>query len=373
MAQGRNSTDNVLGKLEKIVRKVGETQFLGANNGNVIPFPHFSRALVHIFSHFQGVQRHGKYLLVSAGHKSQSSQGSCLILIEMGSRTRPAWSVPSYFDRHSPFSSKRPHPDDRILAIATIDRLKWHGGGCQMMGTTMAVPIYGGGRGSEVRFYDFKNLFSMLGAGPQKQADIERAIKSAPFTKIELKRPKVKAVALSCLPNNTPVAVLWDDKDLLFYHETNAGAWKHAGTIDASDIKGFDHLDPIRGRLRRDYQNLNLFLDTTAGAKRMFYLIGFHNTSLLNAGDNRIDVFKFAANLDPSRDVSDADPEANSQGIRRVLRLQMSNAGEQRQQYNFNAGAGAYLARGGDLSVYSTPHWLRQWGTRFNFVEYAPK
>ncbi len=371
MPQRHNSTDDVPGKLARIARTVRETQFLGANNANVIPHPHFTKKWSHQFNHFQGVQRHGNYLLVSGGHKHGSHGGSQLILVEMGSRANQAWSVPNYFDRNAANSYKRPHPDDRIMAMATIDHAKWHGGGCQMMGTRMAIPIYGGGSGSEVRFYDFGGLFAALGGGPMTHSDIRQSIENAPFSKVETK-PKVKAVALSCLPNGTPVAVLWDDKDLLFYHESTAGVWEHKGTVDASDIAGFDHLDPLSGVWKRDYQNINLFLDTTQGGRPMFYLLCFHNTSLLNAGKNRADVFKFAPNLDPTRRVVDADPAQDSQGIKRVLRLEMSKAGKQGKQYNFSAAAGAYLARGGSLFIYSTPHWLRKKGARLNFNEYAP-
>ena len=360
-----HGTDNVVEKLGRIALRADVTQYLAANNGNIIPYPRYTRRWYNAFNHFQGVQRHGNYLLISAGHRLGVDASSQLVLVEMGSRTRTAWSKPHYFDATSGFGHRRPHPDDRVLAVADIDRAKWHAGGCQMMGTTLAVPVYGDTGGSEVRFYEVAGLFTELEGGLHRQQDIRECMEQAPFSTIDLPDAKVQAVALSRLPDRTPLAVLWDDKDLHFYHEERPGQWASKGRVDATDITGFDHFDPWRGRVRRDYQNLNLYLDTAPGSKPMFYLIGFHNTSLLNVGRNRADVFQFAADLDPDGDIRDADPATDSQGFRRVLRLR----GE---QYNFNAAVGTYLCDSGDLYVYCTRHWLRDSGRRLDFYEYAP-
>ena len=66
MSQKRNWTGNVLQKLDAIKRSVTHARRLGANNGNVIAHPEFIQYPEgNRKNHFQGIQRHGKYLFLS--------------------------------------------------------------------------------------------------------------------------------------------------------------------------------------------------------------------------------------------------------------------------------------------------------------------
>ena len=126
MSSTKNWTTEVLRKLDAIDAGVKKAQYLGANNGNVIPKPHYAKPKIYKRppnpigrekNHFQGIQRYGKYLIVSAGLEPDTKSGSKsqLVLIVMGSRTATQqWSVPSY-ETTTPHRYNYRYPDPRDL------------------------------------------------------------------------------------------------------------------------------------------------------------------------------------------------------------------------------------------------------------------
>lgn len=369
-SQDHNSTAGVWRKLAAVHREVARRQFLGANNGNVIRRPDYEDGRSPPRFHFQGIQRRGLYLFVSAGQKHLlGTTSSQLIVVKMGSRSASsAWSVPEYFPPGSAHSYENPHPCDRVLAVADLDRRLWHAGGIQMMGNRLAVPIYGGG-GSQVRVYDFGTLLGELSQSP---LDLQALVARSPFSTICTRGLKPRAVALACLPSGTPLAVVWDDAHLHFYHEIGNN-WLPRGRVDASQVNGFDHMRWLR--LGREYQSINLLLDTSSAAYPLFYLIAFRNDSLLESGNNCADVYAFSPLLDPAKPVKDVSPTGDTQGFVPVpcLIMRMGVAHGQREQYNFSAAAGLHLLADGGILIYSAPHKLHRGSKRLNFNEFAKR
>ena len=127
MSRTRNWTPDPLTKLKAVVTSVKKRQRLGANNGNVIPHPDFlsAREGGKLYNHFQGIQRYGKYVIISGGISSGSRnpQGSQLIVIQMGAKNPSMpWATPAISQRHRPTTTNIP-----ILATRSWPSSRWIG------------------------------------------------------------------------------------------------------------------------------------------------------------------------------------------------------------------------------------------------------
>jgi hypothetical protein len=329
---------------------------LGANNGNVVAHPEFIQYPEgNRKNHFQGIQRRGKYLFVSAGvaPRSRNSPGSRLIVVEMGSRsTKKSWSWPSYQPEQSPYDFRYPDPKDRIVKVMTIDVNMWHAGGLQLMGTTLAVPIHGklpraDRASSQVRFYNIRSN--------TKPKEI-RALRID-----DRPTKKANAVGLTTLPGGRKAAVVWDDKTLDFYLTTSATSttWQRISRVSGESIPKF-----LQNKYTQ-YQCLNLIRDTISGE---LFLVCFRNSSPLSPiieGRNLADIYRVA--LDPQNPPTDANA---AQTIRKVKGLHFKGDDS---YCSFNAGGGLYITRSGHIFVYGTPHWLHNDNARYNFIEFTPE
>lgn len=359
--QDCNSTDGVAGKLLAIDARVAVSQFLGANNKG-IPHSCYVQGNPPPRFHFQGVQRWDDLLFVSTGHDHRPGPtASQIIIVKM--ETRPAgaaWSVPYYFPPGGSFSYASPHPDDRVLGVVDLSRRMWHAGGIQRLGDRIAVPVYCR-RASKVLIYRAADL-----AGPCAPGTVV-----APTSEIATEGLKPRAVALACLPRGTPLAIVWDDAKLHFYRECGR-RWVKQGAVDARQIQGFDHQHGLN--LGREYQNINLLLDTTSPCP-LFYLLAFRNDAFSGRGNNCLDVYAFSPSLDPTRPVRHACPRRDIQGFAPVrwLNRRMGVDGGQRDQYSFSAAAGVHLLEDGGLLIYSAAPKLLGGGTRLNFNEFAKR
>ena len=140
-----------------------------------------------------------------------------------------------------------------------------------------------------------------------------------------------------------------------------AGNWVLKGSVKGDDLDGFESFLQIR------HQNINLLLDTST---RIFYLVGFRNTSPASAGLNRVEVFKFAWNLDPQQRINDRapDPLNNPQGFRQISKTNlMCRDG----QCTLAAGAGLHLTKNGDIYYYATGSYLEDDNRLLKFNEYV--
>ena len=351
-----NWTTNVAAKLNQIVGDVDKSRYLGVNNGNVVPYPLYRG--IPIQYHIQGVQRYGKYLILSAGYKGSRGPNSHLILIQMGSRQNQSdpWGDPHYMPSNSLYNYKYPKPNDQVLAIYKLDATLWHGGGIQMADQTVAVPISSSesGNRSQIRFYDFSNVFA---SGDPSQFRQHPVYQNIP------RNQGANAVAFSFLPNNqrTPFVLVWDDKHLDFYHWETPGTWTRKGRLSRKNLDGFFEWYNMR------QQNINLLLDTN---EKIFYLVGFRNISPTGIGRNIAQIFSFSYNLDPSQPINSnsPDPINNPQGFKYMGKKTIRSCGG---QCNLNAGAGLHLNPNGRIFYYATSRYFEDGNRLFNFNEYT--
>ncbi len=296
--------------------------------------------------HFQGVQRVGSRLLLSAG---DSKRGSELIVIEMGSRpeggARGPWSLPRYAGQdpttNTYHSHKRPWPKDAAVRVVPLDQCLWHAGGIQAAEGIVAVPIYGAHDCSEIRFVD-------LSGGPDPPTLKKGGVKT-------------KAVGFARFQDLYVLAV-WDDHRLEF-HTTRDLVTGFAsdpdiilGTKQGEQAPAFALPARFHPAGEATYQSLNLVWDTQHDK---LYLLGSRNTSQLSpfiTGEDRLDLYEVTW------------PITNGSSIRLVASKQMYCYD---QQCNFGAAVGIYTEGEDKLWVYAAAHYLHDGASRFNFNEYA--
>jgi hypothetical protein len=323
----------------------------------MVSYPRYTSQFKNDFGlgeHFQGLQRVGRRLLISATQKRPIPR-SQLIVVEMGSRDEcDAWAIPSYPDH------KRPQPNDKITHVIDVDREgnRWHAGGIQVIDGVLAIPIYDtdGAFTSEIRFFE-------VGRDRRRPRELRH---------IRLKKPDMdpKAVGMTYLKAlDRYVLTIWDDKVLDFHLSK-----------DADLRNGFAELEH---RLREarlpdgffpggillwggTYQCINLVTDE----RGTVYLLATRNTKKASPtfkGDNLLDIYEVRW---PGGDFT-ARPEVVSiPDGSRVIECKD-------KQCNFGGAAGVYVADRDHVYLYAAWHWLRDtdrwqpYGGRVSFNEYA--
>lgn len=344
--------DNVPDKFRKIPPKVRKSPFfgstkkyLGARNDGIIPWPDYTSTddnELGLGEHFQGIQRIGQHLILSGGIKT-GIRRSQLIVIKMRTQSESGpWALPKYG-----FSYKKPPPEDRIAIVVDIDRLQWHAGGIQAMGDVIAVPIYGDGAGSEIRYFDFSNRNN----GPTE-------IEGIRLTKSDMKS---KAVALTQLQNHHYMTMVWDDENLDFHYSNSpdiGNGFQTAYTrVNKGDVQG--GFQPGGGGISGNgtYQSVNFVRDSD----NTVYFVAVRNQQKASPtfpGKDFADLYKVSW---PNG--YEAEPE-----ISRVEHKQMYCYNG---QCNFGAGAGIYIDDEQHLFLYGASHWLHGGNARYNFNEYS--
>ena len=361
MSRTRNWTPDPLTKLKAVVTSVKKRQRLGANNGNVIPHPDFlsAREGGKLYNHLQGIQRYGKYVIISGSISSGSRnpQGSQLIVIQMGAKNPSMpWGYPRYQPAASSYDYKHPDPRDKVVAVIPLDRTLWHAGGIQMMGRILAVPLYGkmpdGRPRSHVRFYDF--------SVPTRPTEIRE---------MRITRPKKAfAVALAGLPDKRTLAIVWDDKTLDFYY-SRTPAPRNGNRPSRCQASGF------RSFTRRTRSSISASIwSWTLPARTFSWWDSTIQTNYLRSpqtifdlGKDYADVYTFPAAFDPAKPVNDGTP---GQKFKKVKAIYMRS----NDWYSsFNADGGTYITPTGDIYIYGSPHWLHADGSRYNYLEYTNK
>jgi len=344
--------DNVPDKFRKIPKKVRKSPFwgstkkyLGARNDGTIPWPDYTTSgdnELGLGEHFQGIQRIGQYLILSGGIKT-GIRRSQLIVIKMGTQSETGpWALPRYG-----FSYKKPPPKDRIVKVVDIDRVKWHAGGIQAMGKIIAVPIYGGPPGSGIRYFDF----SVPENGPVE-------IEGIRLTKSDMNS---KAVALTQLPNDHYMTMVWDD-EYLDFHYSNSDDIQNGFQTTHTRV----HKNEVQGGFQPGgagisgfgtYQSVNFVRD----CDNTVYFVAARNQqkgSPTFPGDDYADLYKV---LWPNG--YEARPEISLVDHRQLYCYN--------QQCNFGAGAGIYVDDEQHFFLYGASHWLHGGNARYNFNEYS--
>jgi hypothetical protein len=345
--------DNVPARFKEIPSKVrsspyfGSTKrYLGARTNGMIPWPDFTSTddnELGLGEHFQGIQRIGQHLIVSGGIKS-GTRRSQLVVILMKSKSKSGpWALPKYG-----FSYKKPSPDDKIVKVVDIDRQNWHAGGIQAVGDVLAVPVYGHGSSSEIRYFDFRDPEN----GPTEIEEIK-------LIKTDIKS---KAVALARLPNDHYMTMIWDDENFDFHYcnspDILSGFAKDRNArINKTEVKG--EFQPGGGGISGGgtYQSINFVLDTDDTV----YFVATRNQEKASPtfhGKDFADLFKV---LWPNG--FEAEPEIHYVDHKQIYCYN--------QQCNFGAGAGIYIDDPKHFFLYGASHWLHGGNARYNFNEYS--
>lgn len=331
-------------KVRKSAWAGSKKRYLGARNDRVIPWPDYTSSNdneLGLGEHFQGIQRIKQHLILSGGVKT-GRRHSQLVIIRMGSRgARGPWGLPRYG-----FSYKRPSEQDKIVKVLDVDRVLWHAGGIQAVGSVLALPIYGSAPGSEIRLFDFDN--------PENPVELSsiRLIKSDVAS---------KAAALTRLPDEHFMLMVWDDHVLDFHYS------------NTSDIRNGFRPAPVRVRKASveggfqpggrgqsgsgTYQSLNFVRDVNGSV----YFIAGRNKEKASPtfhGSDLLDLYK----------VWWPDAFGGKVKIRFLAQKQMYCYN---QQANFGAGCGIYADDATHMFLYAASHWLHGGNTRYNFNEYS--
>jgi hypothetical protein len=299
------------------------------------------------FNHFQGIQRlrAGRYAVISGADFTEPS--SHLFVIRCGSRdARFPWSSNLTF-------TGEPPEDDAVVRVIALDRGLWHPGGISALGDVLAVGLDGNGP-SRVMFFHM--------ADPENptrfpaRADIQRP-----------SRAKSSAVALAKIPDRGYLcAVWWEDGDAdpegrIDFH-VSRGTDLRDGFLDEWVRWEFDQaLGDDRPEPR--YQSVNFVTadDMDAGDGRIrLYLIGTENDAAgapVQNGRNWADLFEVL--VDPAIFGDPAGHEPR-------LTLRKSKEFHAPREYcNFDAAAGVYVSRRGELLLYGGYHWQVHNSLRF--------
>lgn len=287
----------------------------------------------HRLTHFQGVQRKGRHLIVSGGDaKLEHAQ---LFIVRMASRKiSGGWKsnlIAGTFKKR-----------DRMVRVVKVDDAQWHPGGLSVCGDILAVPIYSTEKVvSSVPLYLVKNPENPKRINPE--LDVTR------------KNEKAGAVALVRLPGSGKfLMAVWSDADKLgrrldFYLSMSDDIFdgfvkKKQLTWDAGP-KGT--VLPGGGEFN-NYQSTNFVVQKSASGYKLF-LAGTYNTVALALGKDYAELFE----LEFKGDIWGSDP---SLGDSVVVTKKASRVfpNDMNFQFNFAAAAGLHVDPRGSLRLYST-------------------
>jgi hypothetical protein len=234
---------------------------MGAYTKRRIPAPWYSPSARNWFgfrNHFQGIQRvpNRNYVILSGSN--QNAPMANLFVIRLSSRpANGGWDS-------NVRTGETPPESDALAATIAIDSVMWHAGGLSVLGTILAVPIYGTHPlHAKVVFYDIGD------------PEVPRRLR------VEIDRPgeKAYAAALTRLPNGRVLAAVLSARDrrprrVDFYLSRSSrlddGFHSASTSWLASDVQA------RRGQHRNfsDFQGLS-FVSQSDGR---LYLVGFHNS-----------------------------------------------------------------------------------------------
>lgn len=321
-------------------------KYLGARANDKIPDPDYTSKVsgsLGLGEHFQGIQRIGRHLIISGGIKT-GTRRSQLIVIRMGTRlVRGPWALPKYGHNY-----RKPPADDGIVRVVDVDETRWYAGGIQCMGDFVAVPIYSGDHDSEIRYFEFS-------AGDSSLAAIPAITLNCSYT-------AAKAVALTRLPDNHYMTMIWDDHSLAFHYSKSevfldGFEAAHVNVNKDDVVGGFQPGDHGLGGLDGTYQSVNLVRQTGEG----MYIVATRNSQKLSPSVTGVDYADLYRVAWPNGFTS--PPLITLVKHRKFYCYN--------QQCNFGAGTGIYVDDEEHMYLYGVSHWLHGGGKRLNFNEYS--
>ncbi|MGD9850889.1 MAG: hypothetical protein AB7T38_06465 [Nitrospirales bacterium] len=294
-------------------------------------------------SHYQGIQRFGKYLAVSGS----ASQAGEILIIEMASR--PAADR----FRSNRLSSNTPPTNDRVIKVVEASRTLTHAGGFQVVGDVLVVGMEGGNV-SEVVFYNIKNP-----KNPQELYRIPRSGAIGGFSE----KPSAGATALVKRPDGRFVLIVGrSDSNVLDIYLSQAvnlltNTFQYVDSWHERELQGMD-------REFGNYQNINLIRQCDG----QLFFVGLHKNvklgGVIRGGEDWADLFK----LELLQLSQTGNPGVMSH---HTVITKVAN----RHIYchdicDFDAGAGVYIDTNGELFIYGVEHWRHSGVVRLN--EFRP-
>jgi len=340
--------NDVPSQFRKIPSKVRASRFsgstkkyLGANNSK-IPLPDYTSNIKNWLGreeHIQGIQRIGKYLIISGGLKGKFHRSQLIVLKMETCPENGPWALPEYG-----YLYKKPHKNDKIIDVYDIDSERWHPGGIQALNNIVAIPIYGDNQGSEIRFFEFQ--------------ESEYGLTEIENLRLERNHCRSKAVALTSLPDDHFMLMVWDDENLDFHYSNSADIYEgfNNDNICVNKTELSEGFDP-KGFMPGTYQSINFIRDSND----TIYFVAMRNSNKISPtipGKNYADLYKVTWLQGFSK-----PPKIS---IVEHKRFYCYN-----QQCNFGAGAGIYIDDEDHLFLYGASHWLHSRNKRYNFNEYS--
>jgi hypothetical protein len=284
----------------------------------------FGNFLFGLRNHFQGIQRlpDPDYVVISGSNKGISD----LFIVRVAA---PPGSEPSSCN-------------GAVIARIIVDDVMWHPGGLSMLGSILAVPVFGGTpRMAKVVFFDLS-----APASPRRLP-------------IEILRPgrKATATALTRLPSGHVLVAVLSAFDGLprridFYRSRTAdiaeGFEPEPVTWRTGDVRARPGQDPTFSH----FQNIN-FINQADGR---LYLLGSHNSTApqtLLPGRDYLDLYEVVF---PNATIDRGHPVLQPPTIVKVAKqkLQCTDG-----YCNLDTAAGLFVDPvTQSMSLYATPGWL---------------
>jgi hypothetical protein len=344
---GRDSNacvNDVAAAFRAIPERVDETRYLRAHNNGRITKPDYTQSTSNNLgrlNHFQGIQRlpasAGPYVVITGA--DEPAKVAHLAIVRMGSRNAEgAWALQrgNRVQRPGsigPWDTIIP-PGDQIETFYVLSRgARNHAGGFQAVGSTLFIPITGGG--SEIAIVDVSNP-----RAPKRVDTIERG-------------PNDLAIAATKLADGNILLGVWSDKKRIefFKASTATGFKKPFATWDKDAVKCVNGQDCNFS----EFQTVN-FVNQCDGK---LFLVGTHNTST-------------AAPVIGGRDYADlyrVDFDSEYARAPQITKVANKHMYCHDRQCNFDAAAGVYVQDANHMWIYAAYHFLHDDQIRFN--EYA--
>ncbi len=300
--------DDVAARFREIPVDVAPAHQLALDNDEVLPPPRYTDSAANLFGlteHFQGLQRLGSMLVLSAG-VANGDRMSHLVLLDGDAR--------------------------RVMGAIDLDPVLWHAGGIQLAGTLAAVPLAGDDSFvGEVRFID------LAAAAAPRELDlrIHRA-------------HKIYAAGFAREPDGRVVVLLWDDEQLELFRSRSAtledGFGDESAVVFPADVIGGFQGGGC-GLGCGTYQSVNLLV----GCGGALFIVGTRNSNKAAPaipGDNLASLYALTWPRD----------EGAAATLELVERRSFTCAD---RQCNVAAAAGIAVLDRDRLALYAAYHWLQ--------------
>lgn len=345
---GVPSLPDVVGQFQSLKRR-GER--LGVVDGFGREFRDRRYSTFHreggMHNHFQGIQRLGRYLLVTGSYPHPAKRGD-LLVFELGSRhdTPGAWGS-------NMLREPAPPAADKLVAYFELDKVYWHPGGFSLLDQTAFIPMEGSAGTSKIMLVDVST--------PASPAFLSKAI---------IRRPhwKAGACAATRMPDGTVLLAVWSDSDKspkrappARYHLDLYRSETQDVTSQYSLVAQY-HPAPD-GDFHHKWQTMDFLWEEHPTGRRLF-LVGFENSAEnqpnpLDPGINRAVLFEVNRGVIP-REAPAGGPRELSETV--LSYVDEVNLGTNGNWCNLDAGACAYVDSDQQLLVYGVYHFLARLG-----------